>query len=50
MKPFIFVDFNNSAKFRNNTYWSTYDTRNYHFRCQVNIHHIGNKDLSSWIM
>jgi hypothetical protein len=45
MKPFIFADRNNDAKFRSYTYWSNNDTWSYHLPCQVNNHHIDNENL-----
>jgi hypothetical protein len=45
MKPYIFTNFNNGVKFRSCTYWSINDTWNHCFSCQVNNHHIGNKNL-----
>ncbi len=45
MKPSILVDFNNGNKFHSCTYWSTTDIRSHHLLCQVNNHHIYNKNL-----
>jgi hypothetical protein len=45
MKPYILVDFSNGTKFHSCTCWSTNDTRSHHLLCQVNNHHICNKDL-----
>jgi hypothetical protein len=43
MKPSIFADFSNGAKFHYYTYWSTNDTHNYYLSCQDSDDHIGNK-------
>jgi hypothetical protein len=45
VEPFIFVNFNNGIKFHNYTCWSTNDIQSHHLLCQVNNHHISNKDL-----
>jgi hypothetical protein len=45
VKPFIFVNLSNGAKFHSYTCWSTNDTQSHHFLCQVSNHHIGNEDL-----
>jgi len=45
MKPSILVDFSNGNKFHSCTYWSTNDIRSHHLLCQVNNHHIYNKNL-----
>jgi len=45
MKPSIFTNLNNGAKFHNYTYWLVHITRNHHLSCQVSNHHINNKDL-----
>ncbi len=45
IKPFIFADFSNGAKFHNCTCWLINDTRSHYFPCWVNNHHINNEDL-----
>jgi hypothetical protein len=45
MKPFIFANFSNGAKFRNCTCWSTNDIRSHYFPRWISNHHIGNEDL-----
>jgi len=45
MKPFIFVNFNNGAKFRKCTCWLTNETQSHCILCWVNSHHIGNEEL-----
>jgi len=45
IKPSIFIDFNNGAKFRNYTYWLTNYTWSHCLPHWVYNHHIGNKDL-----
>jgi hypothetical protein len=45
MKPFIFADLNDGAKFHNYICWSTNDTWNHYLLCRVSNHHIGNEDL-----
>jgi hypothetical protein len=45
MKPYVLVDRSNGAKFHKCTSWLIYDTRSHHLMCQVNNHHINNKNL-----
>jgi hypothetical protein len=45
LKPFIFVDLDNGAKFRNYTYWSTNDIQKHHFLCCVSNHQIDKENL-----
>ncbi len=45
IKSYILTDLSNETKFHNCTYWSTNDIPSHHLPCQVNNHHINNKNL-----
>jgi hypothetical protein len=45
LKPSIFLDLDNGAKFRNYTYWSTNDIQKHHFLCWVSNHQIDKENL-----
>ncbi len=45
LKPFIFADLSNGAKFCNCNYWLINDTQSYRFSHWVSNHHIDNENL-----
>ncbi len=45
MKLSILANFSNDIRFCNNTYWLSNDTQSDRLPCEVNNHHIANKNL-----
>ncbi len=46
MKPSIFANLKNGAKFHNCTYWSIIDIQSHRILCWLHNYHIGNETLA----